>query len=330
MRVSIIIPVYNVSNYLVRCLDSVVAQTFHDIECILVDDCGKDNSVAIAKDYIQDYQGPISFKLLHHDHNRGLAAARNTGIDAAQGDFLFFLDSDDIIVNDCIEVLLSLFKKHPNIEFAQGNILGEDGDISPYGFKYDIPEYIDDKDIIYRIMLSQITTTAWNRLILRSFVLKHKLYFPEGYFTEDMYWGYFIAKYAHAVSFTHKGLYVYYINEGSMMTLSSKSNRMKWLTSRLWASQVYLEDIRQECQSKYQRQYIAGNLLSSLVELYAISSITQWIKYWYTIIKMFIPYAEKTTWHRLLMLCCLMPPLCFFAGKDNFRWRIQKYVISHL
>lgn len=331
MKVSIIIPIYNVSKYLVRCLDSVVAQTYQDIECILVDDCGKDNSVSIAEKYIRDYQGPILFKLLHHDHNRGLSAARNTGIKEAQGDYLFFLDSDDAIINECIETLLHLFEKHPDIEFAQGNILNERGVISSYGFDDIIPEYTNEKEDIFRIMLSQITTTAWNRLIRRSFILEHDLYFPEGYFTEDMYWGYFIAKYAHAISFTPKGLYYYYINEGSMMTLPSKSNRMKWFISRLWASQIYLSDIvTQECQSKYQRQYIAGNLLSCLVELYAIGSITLWIKYWYTLLKLFTPYARKITWNRILFLFCLMPPFCFITGKDIIRWRIQKLIIPHV
>jgi glycosyltransferase involved in cell wall biosynthesis len=75
MKVSIIIPIYNASKYLVRCLDSVVAQTFCELECILVDDCGKDDSVAIAEKYIQEYNGPICFHLLHHDSNKGAATA---------------------------------------------------------------------------------------------------------------------------------------------------------------------------------------------------------------------------------------------------------------
>ena len=215
MKVSIIIPVYNVSKYLIRCLDSVKAQSFQDIECILVDDCGNDNSAQIAERYIIDYQGPIAFKLLHHEYNRGLSAARNTGIKAATGEYLYFLDSDDTIVTDAIETLLKLFIRYPDIAFAQGNILSENGDISSYGLKAHIPEYTNNHDDIYRIMLSEITTVAWNRLIRRDFVLKHNLYFPEGYFTEDMYWGYFISKHANAIAFTHKGIYVYYINEGS-------------------------------------------------------------------------------------------------------------------
>jgi glycosyltransferase involved in cell wall biosynthesis len=330
MKVSIIIPVYNVSKYLVRCLDSVVSQSFQDIECILVDDCGKDSSVDIAKEFIKCYQGPISFKLLHHERNRGLSAARNTGIEAANGDYLFFLDSDDTIVPDAIESLLNLFEKYPDINFAQGNILAEDGSISSYGLKETIPEYTCNHDEIFKIMLSEITTVAWNRLIKKDFVSEFNLYFPEGYFTEDMYWGYFIAKHAEAIAFTHKGLYVYYINEGSMMTLPSKQNRMKWLTSRLWTSNVYLADVMLQCQSKYQRQYIAINLLSCLVELHIIKSPRQWFLYWLKICKIALRCLNKITWYRFLFLIALLPPLCFYCANDKLRWRIQKNIISNV
>lgn len=330
MKVSIIIPVYNVSKYLIRCLDSVKAQSFQDIECILVDDCGNDNSAQIAERYIIDYQGPIAFKLLHHECNRGLSAARNTGIKAATGEYLYFLDSDDTIVTDAIETLLKLFIRYPDIAFAQGNILSENGDISSYGLKAHIPEYTNNHDDIYRIMLSEITTVAWNRLIRRDFVLKHNLYFPEGYFTEDMYWGYFISKHANAIAFTHKGLYVYYINEGSMMTLPSKANRLKWLNSRIWTSQIYLIDIKNGSQSKYQKQYIATNLLSCVVELWKIGSLNQWIRFWFIITKIAIKYIKKTTLYRVALMLCLMPPLCFISNRTEIRWRIQQIIITRV
>ena len=69
MKIEIICPLYNASKYLVRCLDSVVSQTFQDIECILVDDCGKDDSVAIAKQYIQDYHRVIHGRCLQCEAN---------------------------------------------------------------------------------------------------------------------------------------------------------------------------------------------------------------------------------------------------------------------
>ena len=328
MKVSIIIPIYNVSKYLVRCLNSVVAQTFQDIECILVDDCGKDDSNAIAVRYIQNYQGPISFKLLHHEHNRGLSAARNTGIDAACGDYIYFIDSDDAIIPETIETLLKLFEKYPDIVFAQGNILAEDGNISSYGLKRHIPEYSNNHDELQRIMLSEITTVAWNRLIRRDYVLKHRLYFPEGYFTEDMYWGYFIAKYLTAAAFTQKGLYVYYINEGSMMT--SPANHIRWYTSRIWTSWRYLEDIEKYGSNKYQRQYLAINLLSCLPELKALKSTKQWFRFWKETISIAWTAKSHITWYRCLYLICLLPPTCFFAASNNIRWRIQQKIITKI
>lgn len=330
MKVSIIIPIYNVSKYIVRCLDSVSAQTFKDIECLLIDDRGTDNSVAIAEQYIQDYNGKILFKLLHHKKNRGLSAARNTGIDAANGDYLYFMDSDDAIVPETIETLLKLFEKYPDIEFAQGNILAEKREISSYGLKNSIPEYSNNLEELQRIMLSEITTVAWNRLIRRDFVLEHKLYFPEGYFTEDMYWGYFIVKYVRAAAFTHKGLYVYYINEGSMMTQRSKANRRKWLNSRIWTSNVYLSDIMANGSNQYQRQYIAVNMLSCLVELNAISSLRDWWHFWKQVNRWALSVCSKFSFYRFLFYLVLMPPICLLAHRDKLRWRIQQALITHI
>ena len=104
--VSIIIPVYNVEPYVEDCIRSVIRQTYGGkMECIVVDDCGTDNSMDVVERVIGEYNGPIPFRILHHEHNRGLSAARNTGMDAATGDYLFFLDSDDELTDDCIEKL---------------------------------------------------------------------------------------------------------------------------------------------------------------------------------------------------------------------------------
>lgn len=326
MKVSIIIPVYNASKYLIRCLDSVSAQTYQELECILVDDCGKDNSVVMAKEYMESYNGPISFRLLHHEHNSGAAAARNTGIRAATGEYLFFLDSDDSLVDNCIETLLSLYEKHPDIDLAQGNALSEDGHISPYGFPHDMPEYTNDKEELYRIQLSETTTAPWNRLVKKEFVLKHNLFFPEGYFTEDMYWCYFMAKHVRAAAFCNSGLYVYYINEGSMMT--SPANHIRWYNSRIWTSWRYLEDMEQNGSNKYQRQYLAINLLSCPAELKALKSLQLWFHFWKNVCSIALKYRSHITIYRLLFILCLMPPICFIAAKKNFRWRIQQMIIS--
>ena len=113
MKISIVIPVYNVAPYIKDCLHSVMVQSWQDnLECILVDDCGTDNSMQLVEERLQTYKGKIDFRIIRHQHNRGLSAARNTGIEAARGDYVFFLDSDDEITPDCIERLVKpLYEK---------------------------------------------------------------------------------------------------------------------------------------------------------------------------------------------------------------------------
>lgn len=328
-EVSIIIPVYNVAPYICRCLDSVVSQSFQDIECILIDDCSTDNSMAIVENFIHNYHGNISFKILHHTHNQGLSAARNTGIKHSTSTYLYFLDSDDTITHDCIETLLGLFSKYPNITFAQGNILQEKGEISTYGFN-NIPRYINEKEDIYKYLLSIITTSAWNRLILRDLIVNNSLFFPVGIVHEDMYWVYFLAMHTSAVAFSPKGTYTYFINEGSILTSISREKRIARYTSRLKANWAYLENIGKYRYNKYQRQYIAVNLLSCIPELQALHSIGNWFVFWCNILSISIKFFYKATIYRFLLLVCLLPPTCFLAGKNQFRWRIQQSIVSRL
>lgn len=121
MDISVIVPIYNVENYILECLQSVAAQTkTKNVECILVDDCGTDNSVKVAEQFISAYKGDISFALFHHSENKGLSAARNTGIKNARGKYLFFLDSDDTIKPYCLDELFALAEKY-HADMVQGS-----------------------------------------------------------------------------------------------------------------------------------------------------------------------------------------------------------------
>ena len=123
MKVSIIIPVYQVSAYIERCIRSVMNQIYTDLECIIVDDCGTDDSIVKCDRLIQAYSGPIEFIVLHHDQNRGQSAARNTGIRYAKGKWLFFLDSDDEITGNCIEILVRAAMETEKTEMVIGMVL---------------------------------------------------------------------------------------------------------------------------------------------------------------------------------------------------------------
>ena len=103
--VSIIVPVYNVANYIRKCAHSLFSQTYTNCEFVFVDDCGTDNSIAILKDVASQYKS-LNIKILKHGFNRGLAAARNTGIMNATGAYFLHVDSDDWISHDAVEKLL--------------------------------------------------------------------------------------------------------------------------------------------------------------------------------------------------------------------------------
>ena len=106
-KVSIVVPIYNVERYLEKCLDSLVGQTYENIELILVNDGSTDRSLEIAKRYADRYEQIF----LTSQANGGLSKARNTGIALAQGEYLCFLDSDDWLEFDTVQKIVSLMEK---------------------------------------------------------------------------------------------------------------------------------------------------------------------------------------------------------------------------
>ena len=102
--VSVIIPIYNVEQYIEKCLDSVINQTYKDLEIICVNDCSPDNSAQILLEYAQR---DTRIKIVNREKNGGLSAARNTGLDEAKGEYVYFIDSDDWIDLDYIEKMVS-------------------------------------------------------------------------------------------------------------------------------------------------------------------------------------------------------------------------------
>lgn len=214
MKISIIIPIYNVEQYLTLCLDSVARQTMtNDVECILVDDCGKDRSVEIAKRYIASYKGNINFSLIHRKTNGGLSAARNTGIRAAQGDYLYFLDSDDEVTPDCMERMYALVKQHPDVELVQGSFYETEAE-KPTSSPYRFPAYTEEQKKIksFLLLYEGDIVGAQSRLIQRDFLLKHNLFFKEGIIHEDNHWTFFLAKHVCRMAFCPKRMYYHRYN----------------------------------------------------------------------------------------------------------------------
>ena len=216
--ISIIIPIYNVEDYLLMCLQSVVKQTMTEgIECILVDDCGKDNSVSLAQSFIQNYKGNIQFRLIRRQKNGGLSAARNTGIEASTGEYLFFLDSDDEITSNCMVFMYGLIKKYGNVDLVQGSFYETQQEFQTRS-PYKIPEYLCDRKQIKSFLLQYKgdIVGAQSRLIRKDFLYRNELMFKEGIIHEDNYWTFFLAKHVETMAFCPIRTYYHRYNPNSI------------------------------------------------------------------------------------------------------------------
>ena len=241
--VSIIIPVYKVEPYIERCVQSVMAQTYTDIECILVDDCSPDQSIAICERMLIEYHGPITFQILHHEQNRGLSAARNTGTNAANSDYIFYLDSDDEITHDCISLLVKETERHPGVELVQGGIKAIPYDDFFNLSYYQQPGYYVGNDWIRFHFFKagkEFPVMAWNKLILRDFLKKNHFVFKEGLIHEDELWMLQLAKKLDKIAIVGEPTYFYYKTSNSIMSTLSKQHSAHHM---LYISRVALQGL---------------------------------------------------------------------------------------
>jgi glycosyltransferase involved in cell wall biosynthesis len=232
LKVSIVIPVYNVEEYVAECIESVKAQrTEFRIECIIVDDKGKDRSMDMVRESLRDYQGPVTFRILEHAENRGLSAARNTGIAVATGDYFYFLDSDDMIAPDAIQLLGEQVKLHPQVDLVVGwtkcfptpdmeNYFSQD--------RFIHPQYTDDTSIIQGFYF-QMPDVATTKLFRRDFLLSQgKEPFKVGFIHEDFHLHLRLYFYIQSIAFVNRLTYYYRIRSGSIMRSETQLEFKKW------------------------------------------------------------------------------------------------------
>lgn len=209
---------YQVEQYLAICLKSITDQTMTDgVECILVDDCGSDRSLFIAKDFIEHYQGNVLFRIVEREKNGGLSAARNSGIDVASGEYVYFLDSDDEITPNCLEIMWSLVEKYGKVNLVQGAFF-EDEKYANSISNIEFPEFCTCQADIKTFLLQYLgdIVGAQSRLINLSFLKEHHLYFEEGIIHEDNLWTFFLSKYVRTMAYCDVCTYYHRYNPNSI------------------------------------------------------------------------------------------------------------------
>lgn len=203
---SVIIPVYNVERFIVRCATSLMEQSCQNVEYIFIDDATADNSIALLRNVIGRYPDRIKdVKIVSHATNLGLPAARNTGLGIATGEYVFHCDSDDFVDADMLSELYSVAK------ISNADIVWCDWFLS---FKKNErymkqPEYTEPIAALKAMLCGIMKFNVWNKLVRRNLYIENNICFPSGYgMGEDMTMLLLFAKACH-VTYLPKAFYHY-------------------------------------------------------------------------------------------------------------------------
>lgn len=184
MKVSVIVPIYKVEQFITKCAESLLAQTLEDIELIFVDDASPDRSVDLLQACLDAHpEWKDRVKILRHECNKGLPAARNSGLSVASGEYVFHCDSDDFVEPDMLESLYGYAKDR------QADIVWCDWWLS---FKHNErymsqPNYGTPQEAVRGMLSGAMKFTVWNKLVKRSLYQTNAITFPAGYgMGEDM------------------------------------------------------------------------------------------------------------------------------------------------
>lgn len=193
---SVIIPCYNVEDYLEDCVNSVICQTYRNFEIILVDDGSTDSTPQLC-DKMAGLDNRIS---VYHKENGGLSDARNYGMQHAKGDYFVFVDSDDFISNTAFHDFAGIIgKSHPQVlltrlteYYGEGDIVEQDLNMKEFFLK----SVSENNVLVWETRYAKATWPAPRKIVAKEFVQKYKLQFLKGFLHEDLHWSTVLLIYA--------------------------------------------------------------------------------------------------------------------------------------
>jgi glycosyltransferase involved in cell wall biosynthesis len=231
-RVSIVIPVYNSHNTLSKCLDSMIAQTYLNLEIICVNDCSKDNSEEIIRDY---QRKDDRVKLINHIENKNAGGARNSGIKAATGTYVCFVDNDDWLTPDAIEILVDE-SENSSIDFVAADWCEWFSEVNYIEHLNLLDNVSKDKNCEYALKYG---CRILGCLIRREIFFRNNLFYPEYSFWEDNAIGISLLYSSNSIKVVRKSLYYYYVSPGS----SSRSFNLRKTADRIKTTQLAYDNL---------------------------------------------------------------------------------------
>jgi glycosyltransferase involved in cell wall biosynthesis len=228
-KITVIVPVFNGEKYLSRCLDSILCQTFGDIEILCINDGSTDNSIKIIKEYQKkDHR----IRLISNNTNKGPSYSRNLGIERANTKLIGFVDCDDTIHPKMYEKLYNKTSEtDSDISYCNFNYLNKDGDIKKSNLRFS--EVVANEDFFKLLLENYLSPSACMMLVKKEIIVKNNIVYPLERFYEDASTAYKINYYCKKISVCHEPLYNYYDNEDSITTKITTKNILDIIESIL-------------------------------------------------------------------------------------------------
>lgn len=251
--ITVVVPVYNVEKYLKKCIDSIINQTYKNIEIILVDDGSPDNCGKICDEYAKNDQ---RIKVIHKE-NGGLSDARNAGIDVATGEYITFVDSDDYIEENCIEFLYDdIIKDNTDMAIGLHIVRYDDGTVIRKRTKKTI---LEPKETLKRILYDQgIDLSAWAKLY--NIKLFKKVRYPKGRIFEDAATTYKLIDECNKISIDDNVVYNYIIRNDSITNEEFSKNKLQLIDStKEMTDYIKLKypDLEKACKRRLMYAYLS-------------------------------------------------------------------------
>jgi glycosyltransferase involved in cell wall biosynthesis len=223
--ISVVIPVYNVKKYMKRCLDGVLAQTYKNLEIILVDDGSTDGSAKICDDYFKKDKRVVVF----HKPNGGLSSARNYGVRSSNGKYVTFIDSDDSVDEDYVETLYNIIVKYKvKLAICSHRVIYENR--TPIDMSTGESGALESKLVLKRLLYADgIDISSWAKMFAREILIPHP--FPEGRNFEDAATTYLYVDSVDKVGLNSVPKYNYYIRKKSISNANFTKMKMDLITS---------------------------------------------------------------------------------------------------
>lgn len=311
IKVSVIVPVYKVEAFIGRCIRSLIEQTLQETEFIIVDDCTPDDSISVVQKIIRDYpERKRQFKIIRHDVNKGLPAARNSGLAIATGEYIFHCDSDDFVEREMLEQLYQTAKKG-DADIVWCDWMLSFGKNERYMKQ---PFYGTPMEALKGMLNGVMKYNVWNKLVRRQLYVDNRILFPAGYgMGEDMTMICLFA-YARKVMYVPRAFYHYVKLNTSAFSNTYSNRHLKELRHNT-------DEILTFLKNKY------GNVLEQNLELFKLDVKYPFLitddkrkyklwKTWYPEANRYIKLNKKISFRRYL--------LQLLASKKQF-WLISLY-----